>query len=99
MRTHEANPQQKEPAKATVHTTQLQTIFAYLESHTATASMVTAATGVVQKNICRYKRDLEKAGRLAEVRKAPCKITGRLAWYLTTNPKLFPASSPQINLL
>lgn len=99
MRTHEANPLHKEKGKGSGHKTQLQTIFAYLEGHTATASMITAATGVVQKNICRYKRDLEKAGRLAEVRKAPCKVTGFLAWYLTTDPKQFPTSSPQLNLL
>lgn len=99
MRTHDANPQHKGQDKGSQHKTQLQTIFEYLETHTATASMVTAATGVVQKNICRYERDLEKAGRLAEIKKAPCKVTGFLAWYLTTDKKQFPTSSPQLNLL
>lgn len=66
---------------------QLQTIFQYLQDHTATASMVAAVTGIPQKNICRYKRDLEKAGRLWEVEKKLCKQTGFKAWYLTTNPK------------
>jgi len=47
--------------------------------------MVAAATGVPQKNICRYKRDLEKAGRLWEITKAACKLTGFKAWYLTTD--------------
>ena len=74
-------------------TTQLKTIFQYLKDHTATASMVEDATGVPQKNICRYKRDLEKAGRLSEIEKKPCKSTGFKAWYLTTNPKLFPKSN------
>ena len=69
---------------------QLQTIFQYLENNIATASMVTNATGVSQKNICRYKRDLEKAGLLFEVKKAPCLITSRRAWYLTTNPANCP---------
>ena len=41
------------------HHNQLQTIFQYLQEHDATASMVSDATGVPQKNICRYKRDLE----------------------------------------
>lgn len=69
---------------------QLQTIFAYLQEHVATASMVAEATGVPQKNICRYKRDLELAGRLKELRKTHCHQTGFKAWYLTTNPDLFP---------
>ena len=37
---------------------QLQFVFEYLQLHTATASMVAAAIGVPQKNICRYKRSL-----------------------------------------
>ena len=70
---------------------QLKTIFQYLQNNIATASMVSAATGIPQKNICRYKRDLEKAGRLWETEKKLCKKTGFKAWYLTTNPELFPS--------
>lgn len=69
---------------------QLQTIFQYLHEHIATASMVADATGIYQKNICRYKRDLEKAGRLWEIEKTICKKTGFKAWYLTTNPDEAP---------
>lgn len=69
---------------------QLQTIFQYLQDHIATASMIADATGIYQKNICRYKRDLEKAGRLWEVEKKLCKKTGFKAWYLTTNPTNAP---------
>lgn len=72
--------------------TQLKTIFQYLQVHTATASMVAIATGVPQKNICRYKRDLEKMGQLWEVEKKECKYTGFKAWYLTTNPAKAPNS-------
>ena len=72
---------------------QVKTIFSYLFQNTATASMVAEATGVPQKCICRYKRDLEKEGRLHEVKKDTCKLTGFPAWYLTTNPKLFPKSN------
>lgn len=71
--------------------TQLKTIFQFLQEHTATASMVSVATGIPQKNICRFKRDLEKAGRLYEIEKKLCKQTGFKAWYLTTNPELFPS--------
>lgn len=70
-----------------------QIIFDYLQDNIATATMATAATGIVQKNICRYKRELEKACLLCELYIAPCKITGFEAAYLTTNPFLFPATN------
>lgn len=66
---------------------QLKIIFQYLQNNIATASMISRATGIPQKNICRYKRYLEKAGKLWEVEKKKCKETGVKAWYLTTNPK------------
>lgn len=69
---------------------QKKTIFLYLQNNVATASMISKATGISQKNICRYKRDLEKAGLLKELQKAQCKETGNKALYLTTNPALFP---------
>lgn len=73
--------------------TQKKTIFQYLQNHIATASMVTDATGIPQKCITRYKRDFEKLGILAEVKKAYCKKTNHLAWYLTTNKKEYPTSN------
>ena len=79
--------------KDKVSTSQLKTIFNYLQSHTATASMVADATGVPQKSICRYKRDLQKKGLLYEVKKGFCELTKFRAWYLTTNPDLFPMSN------
>ena len=69
---------------------QLQTIFQYLQNHVATASMVSEATGISQKNICRFKRDMELAGILWEIEKKVCKATGFKAWYLTTNPEKAP---------
>lgn len=71
---------------------QEKTIFHYLQNHTATASMVSKATGIPQKNICRFKRDLEQRGLLFEVERKLCKLTGFKAWYLTTNPKSNPKS-------
>lgn len=71
-----------------------KTIFQFLYNHNATASMVSTATGIPQKNICRYKRDLEKAGRLWEIEKKLCKQTGFKAWYLTTNPDKAPFNDP-----
>jgi hypothetical protein len=81
-------------SKGTTPPNQLQTIFQYLKIHVATASMVTDATGVPQKCITRYKRDLEKADMLWEIEKKVCKKTGFKAWYLTTNPTLAPARQP-----
>jgi len=76
--------------KITNHSTQLQTIFLYLQKNIATASMVTEATGVPQKCITRYKRDLELSGMLWEIEKKACKHTGFKAWYLTTDPDKAP---------
>lgn len=84
------NHQHKRQDKDNTHLNQLQTIFEYLQKKVATASMVAAATGVPQKNICRYKRDLEKVARIWEVEKKPCKKTGFKAWYLTTDPDKAP---------
>lgn len=63
--------------------TQLNLFFQYLIGRIATASMISKATGIPQKNICRYKRQLEKAGVICQFRKGICKETGYSAWYLT----------------
>ena len=55
------NALHKRQSKVKSDLNQLQTIFQYLFENIATASMVSNATGIYQKNICRYKRDLEKA--------------------------------------
>jgi predicted HTH transcriptional regulator len=78
-------------------TTELKTIFEYLKENVCTASMLSDATGIKQKNICRYKRDLEKQGLLKELFKNYCKTTGFKAWYITTNTDRFPMSN-QIKL-
>jgi len=95
--TNNSNPLHKRQGKDTDFKSQLKTIFQYLQEHIATASMVSAATGIPQKNITRYKRDLEKAGRLWEIEKKLCKQTGFKAWYLTTNPEQVPFNK-QLNL-
>lgn len=78
--------------------TQLETIFNYLKDHIATASMVSAHTGIAQKCITRYKRDLESSGELWEVKKSYCKETGFKAWYLTTNSNFAPSQPNQLKL-
>src|SRR5688500_10493827 len=84
------DPDFKGQLKSKGHFTQLQTIFQYLQKNVATASMVSYATGVPQKCITRYKRDLELSGRLWEVIKKRCDHTGFKAWYLTTDPDKAP---------
>ncbi len=83
----------KEQHKDTKFNSQLQTIFHYLKEHVATASMVSDATAIPQKNICRYKRDLEQAGLLWEIEKKDCQLTGFKAWYLTTDETKAPKSA------
>ena len=95
--THGFDSMGSEQSKGKNSYTQKKTIFEYLKKHTATASMITEATGIPQKCITRYKRDFEKVGLLYEVAKKHCKQTGFRAWYLTTNPDLFPKSN-QLNL-
>ena len=90
MENNRNNPLHKRQDKDKHFQTQIKIIFEYLQQHVATASMVADATGVVQKNITRYKRDLEKAGRLWEVEKKHCRKTGFRAWYITTNLELKP---------
>ncbi|MCB0739357.1 MAG: hypothetical protein KDC92_17755 [Bacteroidetes bacterium] len=68
-----------------------------MKNHIATNSMVADALQLPQKNLCRYKRDLEKLNLLWEVKKTYCQKTGFRAWYLTTNPKQAP-TNPQLKL-
>jgi hypothetical protein len=84
--------------KTTKSYNQLQTIFHYLQEHTATASMVADGTGIYQKNICRYKADLSKKNLLWEIEKKPCEITGFKAWFLTADPTKAPKADIQLNL-
>jgi hypothetical protein len=76
-------------SKDNTHEAQEKVVYDYLLMHVASASMVTDATGVPQKCVTRYKRNYEQAGRLQQIRKDRCKITGRNVWYITTNRDLF----------
>lgn len=75
---------------------QKKTLYKFLKKYTATASMVSAVTGIPQKNLCRFKRQLQDAGLLWEVKKAACKVTGFKAWYLTTDPEKAPYQQPKL---
>lgn len=98
METKDNNPLDKRQGKDTDFKSQQETIFRYLQEQVATASMVSAATGIPQKNICRYKRDLELSGQLWEIERKVCKKTGFRAWYLTTDPEKAPKGTIQLSL-
>ena len=68
-----------------LYESQKQAVYQYLLNNIATASMVAKATGIPHKNICRYKGQLQKEGKLWELYKLKCRATGHQAWYLTTN--------------
>ncbi len=93
INTQSLNSLGNEQAQDTTNKSQTKTVYEYLKHNVATATMVQRATGVEQKNITRYKRDFEKNGLLSEVKYDRCKVTKHWAWYLTTNPDLFPLSN------
>lgn len=88
----------KEQSKNNSYRNQKQNIFLYLKENVATASMISYATGIPQKNICRYKRDLEQAGLLWEIKKDKCELTGFKAYYLTTDQTKAPQTNNQLGL-
>ncbi len=93
MRNHNNSPNKRQ-SKNKGKTTQLITIFQYLQDHISTATMVANATGISINSITRYKRDLEKKGLLIEVERDYCQVTNNLAWYITTNKEHFPQPNP-----
>lgn len=74
-----------------------QLMFQLLQNQTLTATQISVALHAYRPNICRYKRTLEKSGRLREVKKIICPVTHFPAMTLTCNPELFP-QNPQLEL-
>ena len=70
-------------------TTERQRFYNYLRNRICTCSEAALALGISQKNLCRYKRYLERQGLLWEVFRSGCPITGYPAWFITTNPGLY----------
>ncbi len=78
---------------------EIQILFDFSQNNVCSATMATAATGIVQKNICRHKRDLEKMGLLYVVDHRKCSVTGFKVDFITCNPSLFPkVTNNQLNL-
>ena len=69
---------------------QLEKFYNYLKDKELTATQVSVMLGIPQKNICRYKRVLEKQDLLWEVKYVKCPLTGFMAWTITTDPSRKP---------
>lgn len=95
---HTNNPLHKGRNEDTGSLSQRQIVYNYLKTHTATNAMTSAATGVPRENLCRIKRQLEKAGLLWEVERKRCLCTKHRAWYLTTNRDNAPLPKIQLHL-
>jgi hypothetical protein len=65
----------------------------YLMRQSASCTMVSNALRIPQKNCTRYKRILEKSHQLWQFKKLRCNNTGRIVWYITTNPDLKPCKN------
>jgi len=72
---------------------ELWRVYEYYRHRIATATMAAVDLNIYRPSLCRRKRELEKAGLLAEVKKGICPITRHRASYLTTNPDLFPVNA------
>lgn len=68
------------------HHVQAKRFYKYLQTRVVTCSMACRALKIPQKCLTRYKRDLEKAGVLWEVKYDRCMETGFWAFYITTDP-------------
>lgn len=70
---------------------EIEILHKYLKDKIATCTEAHKATGIDQKNLCRYKRELEKNGHLFVCRKGVCpetKMDG--VQFITTNYNLVP---------
>lgn len=71
--------------KGNTRLTQKEKVLQYFQTHTATVRMCEQATGIPSHAICGYKAILVEDEELTELYKAPCKITGRKAWYYSAS--------------
>lgn len=76
----------------------LKKVVAYLRENTASATMTSETLGIPQKSFTRLKRKLELAGYLWVVEQKPCKATGRMVQYLTTDPEKAAQITAQLSL-
>lgn len=67
---------------------QKKLFYQYLYENIATVAMISKTIDIPEKNLCRYKRQLEKKGLLFKVYRGLCKRTGFKSFYITTNKEL-----------
>lgn len=69
----------------------------YMEFFRAPRTMkqVAVLLGIDRANVCRYVAHYRKRQSIAYLGKVVCPITKRMAYQLTTNPKLFPSQQSQ----
>jgi hypothetical protein len=80
----------KEVSMDNHYLTIFKSVYDHLQTRTASLGMVHTSKGFDQREIRNIVRELERKGLAMKVEKRRCKTAGALAWYYTTNPKLFP---------
>lgn len=92
-------PNDAEQNKDTHFEVQMKRVFASLLERPKTMLMVEVETGIMRSNICWFARDWRKSNSIAIAKLGVCPISKHGGvQYLTTNPKLFPNQSNQLNL-
>lgn len=64
---------------------QKQAVVKYFGTHTTTMYKCEKDTGISRPNICRYITELEQTGGITRLEKDICPISGRKAYYFTSN--------------
>jgi len=67
---------------------QKKKLLEYLRTHTCSRWMASEALNLPIQNVTWYARQLEKDGRLWGVRRDKCAISGRIVWFISSNPNL-----------
>ena len=86
------------PSKGTYFIAQQKAFYNYLQGDPVTVAMAAYVLKIPEKNLTRYKRELEKANKLWRVFQGSCKFTGNRAWFITTDPLKAAKTSKQLKL-
>jgi hypothetical protein len=74
--------------KYTTTDLKLQAFCKFILVKPATSRMIERHLGLTCDEVTMYKAKLFRSGQLVNLKKRPCKLTGRVMLYMTTNPKL-----------
>lgn len=72
---------------------EMTAFYHYLNDKVTSCTDAAVMLNIPQKNLTRYKRELEKVGKLQVVKMQRCPHTGRWVQHITTDPKKFSPSS------